>query len=150
MWNWPKMNVTCSHSWSVSIGLGDGLVLPGDGPLPDPTSTQCMCHMASMSHIGLSNETLFAHECDMVILLSCLMFSLIVIVILCARVKCANAVRIRASWWCHQMEGFSALLAICAGDLPVTGEFPSQGPVARSLDVFIDGHSYIMYQGQVC
>ena len=106
--------------------------------------------MASLSHIGLSNETLFAYECDMVIIISCLMFSLIGIVISCARVKCNNAVRTRASWWCHQMEGFSALLAVCAGDSPVTGEFPSQGPVARSLDVFIDGHSYIMYQGQTC
>ena len=29
-------------------------------------------------------------------------------------------------WWRHQMEIFSALLAICAGNSPVTGEFPSQ------------------------
>ena len=29
------------------------------------------------------------------------------------------------SWWRHQMETFSALLAICAGDSPVTGEFPT-------------------------
>ena len=29
-------------------------------------------------------------------------------------------------WWRHQMETFSALLAICAGNSPVTGEFPSQ------------------------
>ena len=34
------------------------------------------------------------------------------------------------------METFSALLAICAGYSPVTGEFPSQGPVTRSFDVF--------------
>ena len=31
-------------------------------------------------------------------------------------------------WWRHQMETFSALLAICAGDSPVTGEFPAQKP----------------------
>ena len=31
-----------------------------------------------------------------------------------------------------------ALLAICAGNWPVTGEFPAQGPVTRSFDVFID------------
>ena len=36
------------------------------------------------------------------------------------------------------METFSALLAICAGNLPVTGEFPSQSPVTRSFDVFFD------------
>ena len=41
------------------------------------------------------------------------------------------------SWWRHQMETFSALLlAICAGNSPVTGEFPAQRPVSRSLDVF--------------
>ena len=32
------------------------------------------------------------------------------------------------TWWRHQMETFSALLAICAGNSPVTGEFPSQRP----------------------
>ena len=37
------------------------------------------------------------------------------------------------SWWRHQMETFSASLAICAGNSPVTGEFPSQRPVLRSL-----------------
>ena len=41
-------------------------------------------------------------------------------------------------WWRHQMETFSALLAICAGNLPVTGEFPAQRPVTRSLDVLFD------------
>ena len=34
------------------------------------------------------------------------------------------------------MEIISALLAICAGNSPVTGEFPSQRPVTRSFDVF--------------
>ena len=42
------------------------------------------------------------------------------------------------SWWRHQMETFSALLAICAGNSPVTGEFPSQRPVTQSFDVFFD------------
>ena len=41
-------------------------------------------------------------------------------------------------WWCHQMETFSASLAICARNSPVTGEFPTQGPVTRSFDVFFD------------
>ena len=36
------------------------------------------------------------------------------------------------------MEKFSALLAICGGDSPVTGEFRAQSPVTRSLDVFFD------------
>ena len=33
------------------------------------------------------------------------------------------------------METFSALLAICAGNSPGTGEFPAQKPVAQSFDV---------------
>ena len=42
------------------------------------------------------------------------------------------------SWWRHQMETSSALLAICAGNSPVPGEFPAQRPVTRSFDVFFD------------
>ena len=42
------------------------------------------------------------------------------------------------SWWRHQMETFSVLLAICAGNSPVPGEFPAQRPVTRSFDVFFD------------
>ena len=42
------------------------------------------------------------------------------------------------TWWRHQMETFSALLAICAGNSLVTGEFPAQRPVTRSFDVFFD------------
>ena len=45
---------------------------------------------------------------------------------------------IRNSWWRHQMETFSVLLAICAGNSPVPGEFPTQRPVTRSFDVFFD------------
>ena len=36
------------------------------------------------------------------------------------------------------METFSALLAICAGNSPVSGEFPAQRQVTRSFDVFFD------------
>ena len=41
-------------------------------------------------------------------------------------------------WWRHQMETFAALLAICAGNSPVPGEFPTQRPVTRSFDVFFE------------
>ena len=43
-------------------------------------------------------------------------------------------------WWRHQMETFSALLALCAGNSPVAREFPSQRPVTRSFDVYFDLH----------
>ena len=35
-------------------------------------------------------------------------------------------------------ENISVLLAFCAGNSPVAGEFPSQRPVTRNFDVFFD------------
>ena len=48
--------------------------------------------------------------------------------------------RLAPIWWRHEMETFSALLAICAGNSPVTGEFPAERPVTRTFDVFFDLH----------
>ena len=42
------------------------------------------------------------------------------------------------AWWRHQMETFSAQLAMCAGNSPVPGEFPTQRPMTRSFDVSFD------------
>ena len=42
------------------------------------------------------------------------------------------------TWWRHQMETFSALLVICAGNSPVPGEFPTHRPVTQSFDVYFD------------
>ena len=44
----------------------------------------------------------------------------------------------RHPWWRHPRELFSASLAICAGNSPVTVEFPTQTPMTRSFDVFFD------------
>ena len=41
-----------------------------------------------------------------------------------------------SKWWRHQMEAFFAWLALCVGNRPVTGEFPTQRPVTQSFDVF--------------
>ena len=49
-----------------------------------------------------------------------------------SKTKCPN------TWWRHQMETFSALLAICAENSPVPGEFSTQRPVTRSFDVYFD------------
>ena len=38
------------------------------------------------------------------------------------------------------METFSASLALCTGNSPVTGDFPAQRPVTRSFEVFYDLH----------
>ena len=48
--------------------------------------------------------------------------------------------RVSETWWRHQMETFSALLAICAGNSPVPGEFSTQRPVTWSFDVYFDLH----------
>ena len=45
---------------------------------------------------------------------------------------------VNRTWWRHQMETLFALLAICAGNSPVIGEFPAQRPVSRIFDVFFD------------
>ena len=51
----------------------------------------------------------------------------------------------RNLWWRHQVETFSALLALCEGsplvsgrNPLVTGGFPSQRPVMQSFDGFFD------------
>ena len=40
------------------------------------------------------------------------------------------------SWWCHDMELRSALLALCWRNPPVTGVFPSKGALMQSVDFF--------------
>ena len=59
-------------------------------------------------------------------------------------VSCADltrlVTRLAAPWWCHKMETFSALLALCAGNSPVTSVFPSPSPVTQSFDVSFDLH----------
>ena len=56
------------------------------------------------------------------------------------RVYLMESVIFAMTWWRHQMETFSALLAICAGNSTATGEFTAQRPVTRSFDVFFDLH----------
>ena len=41
------------------------------------------------------------------------------------------------TWWRYQMETFSALLDLCAGNSSVIGEFPAQRPATRSFDGFL-------------
>ena len=42
------------------------------------------------------------------------------------------------TWWRHQIQTFSSLLAICAVNSSVTGRLSTQRPVRRSFDVFFD------------
>ena len=55
-----------------------------------------------------------------------------------ARTKWSQLCRRHFPWWRHQMDAIFALPAICAGNSPVTGEFPAQRQVTRSFDVFFD------------
>ena len=54
-----------------------------------------------------------------------------VVTVLAQSVECPT-------WWRHQMETISALLALCEVNSPVIGEFPSQRQVTRSFGVFFD------------
>ena len=45
---------------------------------------------------------------------------------------------IQIARWRNPMETFFALLVLCVGNSPVTGEFPPQRPVTRSFDVFFE------------
>ena len=58
--------------------------------------------------------------------------------LLCISNQLDASTHFQYTWWRHQMEAFSALLAICAGNSPVPGEFPTQRPVTRSFDVYFD------------
>ena len=54
-------------------------------------------------------------------------------------VGCLKMIRTTvAPWWRQQMKTFSASLALCATNSPLTGEFPSQWPVARNFNAFLD------------
>ena len=46
-----------------------------------------------------------------------------------------NIFRVIGPWWRHQMKTFSVLLALCAGNPPVTGEFPSRRPVNKRFTI---------------
>ena len=67
-------------------------------------------------------------------------------IVFTSRIPSHNAYMVRTrvhpfthiSWWRHQMEMCSALLALCEGNPPVTGGFPSQRPVTRIFYVFFD------------
>ena len=60
------------------------------------------------------------------------------IVLWCAFQKGQWYKHMEVKWWRRQVEIFSVLLALCEGNPPVTGGFPSQMPVTRKFNVFFD------------
>ena len=90
---------------------------------------------------GFNTETIFQTTFSNVHLLFCfvLLLALLCFVVLFSNRYYSNHAGVMTwTWWRHQRETFSALLAICAGNSPVRGEFPAQRPVMRSFDVFFD------------
>ena len=51
--------------------------------------------------------------------------------ILAERYRCRLSFTLTQTWWRHQVETFSALLVICAGNSPVPGEFPAKASDAE-------------------
>ena len=72
-------------------------------------------------------------SCDVTVM--CLMMCQ---VLLCVVPGASSLYYSHCLWRGNQIETFSALLCFCAGNSPVTGEFPVQRPVTRSFDVFFD------------
>ena len=113
--------------------------LQGINSLHDPTMYRIPCEYDIAQHpYRISTEWRNITSCIYVIIGSCNSFS----PIRYHAITWTNAdflsVGIKMTWWRHQMETFSALLAICAGNSPVTGEVPAQRLVTRSFDVFFD------------
>ena len=90
-----------------------------------------------VTDLGQLSFTSWRPYCDVATLSALLPFLSPVV----PRTKADEAVLRRFLWntrWRHQVETFSALLALCVGNSPMTGEFPSQRPVTQSFDVFFD------------
>ena len=83
----------------------------------------------------MHSTTMFVH--NLTALLPCPLHNFVGVSRLKLEAYCAVIVNL-STWWHHQMETFSALLALCVGNSPVPGEFPAQRPVTRSFDVLFD------------
>ena len=65
-----------------------------------------------------------------------------IIIYMLPKINTINAaslgMKLHITWWRHQIETFSTLLALGKGNSPVTCDFPSQRQVKRYFDVFFD------------
>ena len=105
------------------------------------TNEQCICYDDHNIITPMFNLYNYSRQCQILALfhhihfVGVLFLSAVIVVL---SVLCHHQDHYQHSWWRHQMETFSALLAICAGNSPVPGEFPAQRSVTRSFDVFFD------------
>ena len=101
-----------------------------------PRCSNCLC-----SSLYFNSGAFCFQSCDLAISVSlCLMGQYTISTPGEKRQHDIMASRRGTAWWRHQMETFSALLALCAGNSPVTGEFPEQRPVTLSIDIFFVLH----------
>ena len=105
-----KVSIKASHHWSV-VGVSTR-----DGWIPFTKRAAFVVNVFSLSH-HTAKDFLRPHSWV---------------------VGSVEFGKMATIWWRHQMETFSALLAICAGNSPVPGEFPAQWPVTRNIDIFFD------------
>ena len=136
---WKLLNFASNSTDNCSLGLNqayasigsDHDLATGDRPLSEPMMAQFRCISVSLSLIELwiylkKNQNSYSMG-----IIYKMMFNIV-----CAYTHGTGTAL--SGWWRHQMETFPVLLALCAGNSPVTGEFPAQRPVTRSFDVFFD------------
>ena len=106
---------------------------PGDKPSSEPLMVRLSTHICVIRHQWV-NSFQWKHVVYLLI------FFRVTSLELDSRVIATNAREITEGHarWRHQMGTFSALLALCEGNSPITGEFPSQRPVTRSFYAFFD------------
>ena len=119
---------------------------PGDKPFSEPMMVNLLTHICltrtqcCQSYLVFKKfYTLYKKQTDQKLNKTCQSAAIAdaTILVPCHEVKSLQLV----SWWHHHMETFSTSLALCEGNLPVTGGFPSQRPVMWSFDVlFFDLH----------
>ena len=90
--------------------------------------TCCVTNFNEPLHIPIDNPSLASEMC--------FLWEQTPIYVMSESLQCCM------TWWSYQMETFSALLALCAENSPVSGEFPAQRPVTRIFDVFFDLRLY--------
>ena len=111
MWSCSKLHTTRSQWWDVNIDSGNGLVPDGTKPLPESMFTQ--------NYVGI-----WRHQATMSYIITSNISS-----------ELCHLANIMMT---SSIGKIFALLAICEGNSPVTGEFPAQRPVTRSFDVLYD------------
>ena len=130
-------------SWCLPPWLMTPTIRADSRCSPSQWETVLLCNQVS-HWLGRSLESALHHAllvmCCSIVSENIFSLSIVLNIELKIRICVANMIVIlyTLTWWRHQMDTFSTLLAICAGNSPVSGEFPAQRPVMRSFEVFFD------------